>query len=312
MRILIVGGGQVGTLIARRLVGEGNEVVIVEPDDERCRQLEELLDAKIVCGSAASIETLHEAGLAETEMLIAVSNQDEVNVLACLVAQVESRVRIKVARMRTHEIDHWRRVTEKAGLKIDLIIHPESHLARRIMRVMRMPGVSDIVDFAEGRIRLFGMNVEKDSWLVGKTLEELDAAGPPANSLIAMIFRGQQVIIPHGSELLLAGDHVYTIGTREHLDDVVRFMGLEARESLERVFIVGGKQIGIRVAELLETQGVRVKLFERDQRRSERIASILKDTVVIHGDGTDQAALIELFEEMAADPAHPLLPRWER
>jgi trk system potassium uptake protein TrkA len=293
MRILIAGGGQVAALLARRLIREGNEVTLVEKDEQRCVQLEETLDAKVVRGSAVSVRTMRNAGLKDAEMLIAVTNSDESNILACLVAQVESDVKVKVARVRSHEVDHWRRMAHQAGLKIDLIIHPETDIMDRIMRVVNKPGVSDILDFAGGEVKLFGMNVELDSWFAGKTLEELDAAGPPENSLIAMIFRGQQVIIPHGAQQLRPGDHIYVMGTRRNLDDVVAFMGLEKQRELRRVLIVGGKQIGIAVAEALEKQSVGVKLIEKDATRCEKISSILSRTIVVHGDGTDQTTLEE-------------------
>jgi trk system potassium uptake protein TrkA len=293
MRILIAGGGQVAGLIARRLIREGNEVTLVERDERRCAQLEETLDAKVIRGSAVSVRTMRNAGVQDAEMLIAVTNSDESNILACLVAQVESNIKVKVARVRSHEVDHWRRMAREAGLKIDLIIHPETDIMDRIMRVVHMPGVSDILDFAGGEVKLFGMNVELDSWFAGKTLEELDAAGPPENSLIAMIFRGQQVIIPHGAEHLRPGDHIYVMGTRRNLDDVVQFMGLQKQKTLQRVLIVGGKQIGIAVAEALEQQGVSVKLIERDVPRCEKISGILSRTIVVHGDGTDQTTLEE-------------------
>jgi len=293
MRILIAGGGQVAALIASRLTREGNEVVLVERDPQRCAELEDLLDVKVVNGNASSIVALRAAGIESADMLIAVTDSDAANILACLVAQVESPAEVKVARMRTHEVDHWRRLADRSGLNIDLIIHPESDVADRIMRVLNYPGVSDIIDFANGAVRLFGMNVEVDSWLAGKTLLDLEAAGPPANSLIAMIFRGQQVIVPHGAERLRPGDHIYVTGTRENLDDVIRFMGLESRKTVERVFIVGGKQLGIRIAEILEAGDVQVKLFEMDQARCDKIATILHKTIVIHGDGTDQATLLE-------------------
>lgn len=293
MRILIGGGGQVAELIARRLIREGNEIVIVEQDPRRCSQLEETLDAKIIQGSFASIRTLRQAGLATAEMLLAITTSDEVNVLACLIAQAESNVRVKVVRLRTHEVESWKRLASVTNLKIDLIIHPESDVAERVMRVVRVPGVSDILEFFEGRVKLFGMNVDPNSWLTGKTLEDLDRAGPPRNALIAMIFRGQQVIIPHGAEVLKAGDHIYCITRSEELDRVLQFLGLEKPISLDRVFILGGKQIGIRLAEMLEAQDVSVKLFERDLERCNKIASILRKTVVINGDGTDQATLQE-------------------
>ena len=293
MRILIAGGGHVAALIASRLTRERNEVTLVEQDPDRCAELEDLLDAKIVNGNAASVTALRRAGIADAEMLIAATNSDATNILACLVAKVESDVAVKVARMRTHEVEHWRRVARDADLGIDLIIHPESDISDKIMRVLNYPGVSEIIEFARGEARLFGMNLEPGSWMIGKTLLELEEAGPPENSLIAMIFRGQQVIIPHGAEQLRGGDHIYGMATRNNLDDVLEFMGIERWKKLERVFIIGGKQLGIRIAEILEDQDVQVKLFEKDIDRCEKISTILDKAVVIHGDGTDQTTLLE-------------------
>ena len=241
MRILIAGGGEVSALIAGRLIGEGNEVILIEQDAKRCLELEDALDAKVVQGNAASVLVLRRAGVETADMLIATTNSDATNLLACLIANVESEVRVKVARMRTHEVDHWRRIAEESSLNIDLIIHPESDVSDRIMRVLNYPGVSDITDFADGGARLFGMNVESGSWVAGKTLLELQQAGPPDNSLIAMIFRGQQVIIPHGAERLRTGDHIYVMATRDNLDADLAFMGLESRKTLERIFHRRGK-----------------------------------------------------------------------
>jgi len=293
MRILIAGGGQSAALIAGRLIREGNEITIVEKDAARCAHLDETLDAKVVRGSAASIRTLKKAGLETVQMLIAVTNSDEINVLACVIAKTYANVKVKVARVRSHEFADWRRVADENELGIDLIIHPESDVMERIMRVVNVPGVSDIIDFAEGEVKLFGMNVERNSWFAGKTLEELDAAGPPANSLVALIFRGQQVIIPHGAQVVLPGDHVYVCATKQNLDAVLEFMGVGRRGKLQRVFIVGGKQIGISLAQELERQGVQVKLIEKDGERCELIAGLVKKTIVVKGDGTDQATLEE-------------------
>ena len=293
MRVLIAGGGQVGALIARRLSREGNEVTIVDPSPERCAELEETLDGKVVEGSASRVGTMRRAGIREAQMLIAVTDTDEVNLLTCLIAQAEAPDAIKVARVRTHEVEEWRKVADGAGLRIDRLIHPERELAERVMRVMHLPGVADVVDFADGRVKLFGMQVEPGSWLAGRTLLQLQEAGPPRDSLVAMIFRGSQVIIPHGAVDLREGDQLYTVATSANLPEVIRFMGLTGGGKLERVFVIGGKQLGITCAELLEKQGVSVKLFERDARRSARIAQILDKTVVIRADGTDQGILEE-------------------
>ena len=293
MKILIAGGGQTSVLVAKRLIREGNELVIIEKDPTRCEYLEETLDAKIISGDAASIATLKEAGIKNADMLIALTSEDQINVIVCMVASIEAQVKVKLVRMRTHEVEEWKNIFDELGLKIDLIIHPETEISERILRVVRLPGVSDVIDFAEGKVKLFGMNIDEQSWVAGKTVEDLDRAGPPKNSLIAMIFRGQDVIIPHGAQVLKPGDHVYIVTTDQDLKSVVKFMGLKRQKSLSRVFILGGKQIGIQVAELLESQGVRVKIFERDLNRCKKISQILKQAVVIHADGTDEGILVE-------------------
>jgi trk system potassium uptake protein TrkA len=293
MKILIAGGGQTATLVAARLIREGNEIVIVEQDPERCRKLEEMLDAKIVQGNAASIGALRKAGIADAEMLIALTSVDQINVLFCLIAAVESKAKVRVARLRTHEVAHWRRIFKEAGIKIDLIIHPETGIAERILRVVHVPGVSDILDFADGRIKLFGMSVDENNWLAGKRIEELGEARSREHGLIAMIFRGQQAIIPHGEEVLLPGDHVYFMTKTEDLAAAYQFMGLRTQETLERVFVLGGKQVGIEVAQQLEEKGVSVKLFEQNGERCELISRILKKTIVIHADGTEESTLMD-------------------
>ena len=293
MKILIAGGGQTASLVAARLIREGNEVVLVEMDAERCRKLEESLDAKIVQGNAASIGVLRRAGIADAEMLIALTSVDQINILFCLIAAVESRAKVRLARMRTHEVDHWRRICREAGIQIDFVIHPETDIAERILRVVRVPGVSDILDFADGRVKLFGMTVDENSWLAQKRIDELDAARSREHGLIAMIFRGQQAIIPHGGEVLLPGDNIYVVTMADHLEGGYKFMGLRTQETLERVFILGGKQVGIEIAQQLEEKGVSVKLFEQNAERCELISRILKKTIVIHADGTEESTLTD-------------------
>ncbi len=293
MRILILGGGAVGSLLAQRLIREKNEVVIVEEDSERCIELEETLDAKIVQGHAGSIHTLQKAGMADVEMLIAVTNNDEANILACLIAEALSNVEIKLVRLRTHEVDEWKSICGSQMLNVDLVIHPHRETADRILKVLDLPGVSERLEFAEGKIQLIGMNIEADSWVVGKSMAELDQSSPPKNSLMAMLFRGQRVIVPQGDVRLRAGDHVYIVVPTEQMSELFDFMKLPPVQPIKRVFIIGGKQIGIEVALQLEAQGVHVKLFERDLRRCEKIATLVKSTVVVHADGSDQRTLVE-------------------
>ena len=293
MRIVVLGGGAVGTMVARRLARERNDVVIVEQRLDRCELLEESLDAKIVQGNASSIRALEQAGIREAEMLIAVTSSDEANILGCLIAQRHSNVKIKVARLRTHEADRWREIFDGSQLKVDLVINPDQETAERILRVIGLPGISDVLEFAEGRVRLFGMNLEPDSWVVGKSMAELDRSSPPKNSLMAIIFRGRQTFIPRGGDRLQAGDHVYIVAPAAETESVFRFMGVPLPKKVERVIIVGGKQLGVEAALRLERQGVRVKLFEKDLERCRKISTRVENTVVVHGDGADERVLME-------------------
>lgn len=293
MRVLILGGGQVGALIARRLTRERNEVAIVEIDQDRCTELEGDLDIKVICGNARSIDTLRRAGLEDAEMLIAVTQNDEINILGCLIAQAQSSVKIKVLRLRTHEVDHWRSICESDMLKVDLVIHPDRETVDRILSVLGIAGVSEIYEFADGRLKLFGMNIETDSWVIHKTIKELDRLNPVRNALMVMIFRGHRVIIPRGEDELQAGDHVYIMVPSSDYAAMAEFVRLPPPREIQRVFIVGGRQIGIEAALRLERQGVQVKLFERDLRRCELISGILQKSVVVHADGMEQRVLSE-------------------
>jgi len=293
MRVLILGGGAVGALVARRLIREKNEVIIVENDPERCSALEDGLDAKIVQGDASSIKTLERAGLITADMLIAVTSKDAVNVLGCLIAQAFSNVRIKVARLRTHEVDRWRSIFASKLLGVDLVIHPDSETSGRILQVIGLPGVSDIVEFSEGRVKLFGMTIETGSWLDGIRIAELDQTDPSIDFLVAMIFRGRRVIVPCGEDVMEAGDHIFVVVPEAELEKAFDFMAVDRQDKVERVFILGGKQLGIEAALQLEEMGIQVKLFERDLERCEKIAAVVKDTVVVHADGTDQRILME-------------------
>jgi len=293
MRVLILGGGAVGTLVAQRLIREKNEVTIVESSADRAAELENVLDAKIVHGDASSIKALERAGLISSDMLIAVTSNDQTNVLGCLIAQAFSNIRIKVARLRTHEVERWRSICSSKLLGVDLVIHPDSETVERILQVVGLPGVSEILPFADGRVKLFGMTVEARSGLAGRRISELDSASGDINFLVAMIFRERRVIIPHGDDELKAGDHIYVVVPESQLNNTFQFLDLPRQDRIQRVFVLGGKQLGIEAALRLEASGVQVKLFERDLERCQKIATVVKKTVVVHGDGTDQRILAE-------------------
>lgn len=293
MKIIILGGGAVGTLVAQRLIREKNEVIIVECSIARCAELEEVLDAKIVQGDAASIKVLERAGLISADMLIAVTSSDETNILGCLIAQAFSNIRIKVARLRTHEVKRWRSICSSKLLGVDLVIHPDSETVVRILDVISLPGVSDIVQFADGKVKLFSMPIDARSPLKGRLIADLHRDEKMARFLVTMIFRERRVIIPRGDDQLLEGDLAYIVVPSAELKEVLGLVGIEPLEKVQRVFVLGGKQLGIEAALRLEAMGVQVKLFERDLERCQKISTVVRNTVVVHGDGTDQRLLAE-------------------
>jgi len=291
MRIFIAGGGHTAEFIARRLIREGNELVIVERDPARCLHLEAHLDARLCHGDATSIETWRRAGVDTADMLIAVTPSDEINVITCLIVDNLAPKALKAIQLRTWEHREWEAMLRARQVRVDLVIHPETVVVARILRVLMMPGVSDIRPFADGRVEAFGMNVERGSWLVGKSIADLAAAGPPENSMVAMIFRANEVRIPRADDVLKRDDHLYVVATAQSLDATMRFMGIEIRDSVNQVFIVGGGELGYAVARELEERHVEVKLFEHDSARCEELASLLKRSVVINADGTDPEIL---------------------
>jgi trk system potassium uptake protein TrkA len=176
---------------------------------------------------------------------------------------------------------------------VDLVIHPDRETVDRILNVLSLAGVSEIYDFADGRVKLFGMNIEAGSWVIGKTIQELNRMKPARNALMAMIFRAHRVIIPRGEDDLRAGDHVYIMVPSSDYAAVAEFVRLPPPKELQRVFVVGGRQIGIEAALRLERQGVQVKLFERDLHRCELISGLFENAVVVHADGMEQRVLSE-------------------
>lgn len=280
-------------MVAQRLIQGKNEVTIIEKDQERCDLLQDSLDAKIIQGDASSISSLQAAGLVTADMMIAVTSSDETNILACLIAQAYSNIRVKVARLRTHEVDKWRSICSSKLLGIDLVIHPDSVAVDRILEVVGIPGVSDMMAFSDGLVTLFGLTIESGSWLVGKRIRELDENEPPVDFLAAMIFRQRRVIIPSGNDYLTAGDHFYVVVRTAEMDSALEFFGVPGSGKIKRAFILGGKQLGIEAALRLEGMGVQVKLFEEQLERCEKISTIVQDTIVVHGDGTDQKLLME-------------------
>jgi trk system potassium uptake protein TrkA len=293
VRIFFAGGGQCTEYIARRLIREGNDLVVMEQDEERCNQLGEKLDARIVKGHATCIADWKRAGLKEADMFMACTGMDQTNVLACMIANDMAPSALKAIRLRTSEYDKYQETFDRLGLRVDRVVHPESDMVNRILRVITVPGVSDIRNFANGRLNLFSMNLEADSPLVGLSVGDLPRIVGTDVAQIGVIFRANEAIIPGKEERMAVCDHVYIMTAAENLDKTLEYIGVKKQPHIRQVFITGGGEVGLELARALEREKVDVKLFELNAQRCDYLATQLANTVVINADGTSQEVMLQ-------------------
>ena len=292
MRVHFAGAGQCAEYVARRLIREGHDLCLMDRDEGRCHDLEEILDAQVVVGDAMSLNDWRRAGLDKTDLFVGCTDSDEQNVLACLIANELAPGALKAIRLRTPEFSAWGQMLKRLGVRVDRVIHPETDVLERILRVLNIPGVEDIRNFADERVKVFSMNVEPDTILAGKSLRSLRHEGVLSTARVSLIFRGTEVRVPNIDDVILPGDHVYVITTREALEETLTAVGITRHERLREVFIVGGSELALELALALEAQRVPVKLFEQDPRRCEELAEELANTTIINANGTDQGILM--------------------
>lgn len=297
MRIFFAGGGQCTEYIARRLIREGHDVVMMEQEEDRCQYLNEKLDARIIMGSASCIADWEKAGLNEADMFMACTHNDEINVLSCIIADDLAPTALKAIRLRTPEFERWRQTFERLNIQVDRVVHPESDVVNRILRVIAVPGVSDIRNFASDRIKLFSMSLRANNQLVGTRVGDFHQLVGTGVATIGVLLRGDQAILPQADEVLAAGDYVYMVTSADHLDATLKQVGISKRHQISEVFIVGGGEIGLELSRALEQQKIAVKLFEKDLKRCDYLSRELEHTVVIHADGTSQEVLLETNAE---------------
>ena len=292
MKVVIIGAGEVGFNVASRLVNENKDVVVIDKDHEAIRRVSDNIDVQVVNGSGSSPISLDEAGLKDAEILLAVTNSDEANLVACLVADILSPSTKKLARIRNADFDQYHDNFRKYAPHIDTLINPEIEVVKTIDRMMNMPGVVDVGEFADGRIKFIAILLDKDARLAGTRLSELSSISEKQRPLIVAVIREEKLIIPGGNDRLLAGDLVYFICEEEKLLDTLTVFDKHA-EPAERVLIIGGGKIGIRLARFLDEKPVYTKIIEKNPDRCAKLAERLNKVVVLHGDGSDQELLKE-------------------
>ena len=292
MNFIVVGAGEVGYHLASRLSQEKMDVVVIEKDEEKVKRVIDTIDAQTIHGSGSSVETLKQAGIEEADMLIAVTNSDEVNMISCLVASAQSKVPIKIARIRNPEYAQSSGILGENHLNIDLAINPELEMVRTIARLVEIPDATDIVEFAEGRVRITGIKVDPQSYVIGRKLQDLSKENEKHDIIIAAIFRDDQVIIPRGNDTIQENDLVYAVTEAQKIITVNNYFK-EKERRVQRVMILGGGDIGVELAQRLEKQSIKTKIIEHNEQLCSEIVEKLKKTIVLRGNGTDRSLLEE-------------------
>ncbi|PLY00336.1 MAG: Trk system potassium transporter TrkA [Desulfuromonas sp.] len=301
MRILIVGAGQVGYFLSERLSLEGHEVTLIDRSDENLRRAEDRLNVLGIAGNGASAETLEQAGISDTDIFIAVTDFDEVNILACLLAR-EYDVKTRVARVKSIEYTGAGAILSKEKLGIDLLINPNDAVADEIVKIACRTGAFDVAEFVEGQVQFLGYRIEENSPICNLTLRELGEIRGIYRFVITAITRNGKTLIPRGDDTIQAGDSIFIFAHTQDLPSIQYMLQQDTsakKQQRQRAFILGGGHIGLRIAKQLEEERFEVRLIERDEERCEILSAKLAKGMVIHADGTDIRTLVEEGIEVA-------------
>lgn len=294
MGVIIVGAGDVGFYLAKKLVQEKKEVLVIDKREQKIRRVTDEINCQAICASGSDPAVLEEAGVEKAEMIIAVTDSDEVNITACTLASLQSHVPIKIARVRQESLSspEAREKYNLKGLGIDLIINPERHAAKEILNILTVPGAMEILKFFNDQIHLIGARVKSSCNLLGIPFEELDSLKKELNILVAAIYRKNRMFVPRGSDMMKEGDLIYFISRPEKVSRIMEDLG-HSGEPVRRIMIDGGTPIGLEVARHLEQDGVSVKIIENDPDLCSVLIRHLDKSVVLNGYATDQDLLIQ-------------------
>ncbi|BCX82368.1 trk system potassium uptake protein [Methylomarinovum caldicuralii] len=290
MRILVLGAGRVGTSVVSNLAQENYDVVVVDKDPAILRTLRDRFDIGTVSGNAAHPPVLERAGVAGADLIVAVTSDDETNILACQVAHTLYRVPKKIARIRAIEYTRNARLFGPQGLAVDVVISPEQIISDFISGLLKYPGASQVLDFARGRVRLVSVQAVAGGPLVSHPIRELHQHMPRVHARITAIFRQGHPLVPSGDQIIEPGDEVFFVAPPAEIKAVMS--ELRGRDyAYKRLMFAGGGHIGKRVAQSLEHR-FQVKLIEKDPQRATKLAADLENTVVLVGDAADRELLL--------------------
>jgi trk system potassium uptake protein TrkA len=291
MKIIILGAGQVGASVAANLVNEDNDITLVDNNPVALQLISERYDLRTITGIASHPSVLAKAGAKDADMILAVTNSDEVNMIACQVAYTLFHTPTKIARIREEEYLSSTALFAQEALPIDVLISPEQLVTDYIKRLIEHPGALQVLDFAHGKAQMVALKASYSGLLVGHSLRELREELPGIEYKIAMIFRDNQAIIPDADTIIKANDEIFFISSQRAIRQLLKLIHFKEKP-LKSIMIAGGGSIGLRLAELLE-DNYKVKLLEIDPEKAHFASETLKNTIVLNGDAADEELLHE-------------------
>jgi len=291
MKIIILGAGQVGGTVAANLTSENNDITVVDTDPGTLQALQDRMDLRTIIGNATYPEVLERAGADDADMIIAVTDSDEANMVACQVASTLFHTPTKIARVRAVEYLSHPQIFSPDALPIDVLISPEQLVTQYVRRLIEHPGALQVMDFADGRVRLVGVRAYYGGPLVGQELRTLREHVPGVQTRVAAIYRRGSAIIPEGDTVIEAGDEVFFAAARKNIRAVMSELR-RLDKPVKRIMLAGGGNIGTRLAKSLEGD-YQVKIIDHNTRRCRMIADDLKKTIVLRGDAADEDLLLE-------------------
>jgi trk system potassium uptake protein TrkA len=291
MKIIILGANQVGSALAETLANEANDITVVDADTERLRELKDHIDIGTVAGHPSLPDVLEKAGGQDADMIIAVTESDEINMVACRVAYSLFQTPKKICRIRASSYLVSDKLRGQHGLAVDTIISPELIVSSDIERLLDLPGSLQVLDFADGKVQLVAVKAYYGGPLVGQEIRLLRQHMPSVDTRVAAIFRKDRPIIPEGSTVIEAGDEVFFVAAQK---DIRACMSDLRRmdKPYKRLMIAGGGNIGMRLAQSVEDR-YQVKIIERNLERCSLISETLNNAIVLNGEASQRDLLIE-------------------
>ena len=290
MRVIIIGAGEVGYHIAKKLSDEKKDVVLIDTDPGKIRRIGEHLDVQALLGSGTSPQMLRTAGIQEAKLLVAATDSDEVNLIACLLARSLNRYAVKIARVRNQEYLQEQSLFSQDVLGVDLIINTQNMMVKTILDLIEIPGASEVIDFVDGAVKLVSVLISQDSPLAGKTLRELGTHS--RNLLIGAIVRGHRIIIPSGKDTIHPLDLIYLVVKKSDVSTTLAHLNMPT-QPMKNIIVVGAGGTGMAVAQALDKPNLNVRLIDQDGEKCKSAAVLLDHVIPIKGDGTDRDLLQE-------------------